>query len=133
MNAEKMTQLVESLGCSVKHLDPSGYYVMLPMSFPWYGKTKPHECDNSRIIAYATTAYGPVKWMDVWANVDIRKDPISGRPLGVVMRAGGTSAATLRDFDSEELIAWFEKKSAKSATKQKSTTNWHLYWKEKNV
>ena len=119
MNAEKMTQLVESLGCSVKHLDPSGYYVMLPMSFPWYGKTKPRECDNSRIIAYATTAYGSVKWMDVWAKVDIRKDPNSDRPLGIMLRSGGTSVATLRDFDTEELIAWFEKKIGEVSNKAK--------------
>lgn len=118
LTVEKLTQLVKSLGCNLKIME-TGYYVMLPINFPWYGKTKPHECDNSRIIAYATNAYGPMQWMDVWANVDIRKNPLNDKPLGIMMRSGGTSEATLRDFDEEELTAWLEKKIGEVSQKAK--------------
>jgi hypothetical protein len=117
MDTVKLKHIVESLGGNVKRVN-TGVYIMLPISFPWYGKQQAHSCDNSRIIAYASLL-GSFQWMDVWANVGIRTDEVTGKPLGIMLRAGGTSVATLRDFDDEALTAWLEKKIGEVSNKAK--------------
>lgn len=120
MDTVKLKHLVEALGCGVKR-EGTGYYVMLPINFPWYGKpNKPHECDNSRIIAYATTAFGRFEWMDAWTIPDIRKNPLNDKPLGIEMRRNGHYLTeTLQSFNEEELAAWFEKKIGEVSQKAK--------------
>lgn len=120
MDTVKLKHLVESLGCNVKR-ENTGYFIMLPINFPWYGKlNKPRECDNSRIIAYATTAFGTFKWMDAWTIPDIRKNPLNGKPFGVEMRKDAHFLIeTLRSFNEEELAAWLERKIGEVSQKTK--------------
>ncbi len=64
MKMSELKQIVESLGCEMKYYS-SWIFIMLLIEFPWYGKQHDeHECDNSRIIAQVTNAFGPVKWLD---------------------------------------------------------------------
>lgn len=120
MDTVKLKHLVESLGGNVKR-ENTGIYVMLPINFPWYGKTSAaHICDNSRIIAYATTAFGSFRWMEAWTVPGIRTEWMSGKPLGVEMRKDDHFfTETLRSFNEEELAAWLEKKIGEVSQKTK--------------
>lgn len=118
LDVEKLTHIVESLGGAVKRGE-TGVYIMLPINFPWYGKTTARICDNSRIIAYATTAFGSFRWMDAWPVPDIRKN-LNGKPLGIEMRRNGVCLTeTLRGFSDEELTAWLERKIGEVSQKAK--------------
>lgn len=119
MKMTELKQIVESLGCEMKYYS-SWIFIMLPIEFPWYGKQHDeHECDNSRIIAQVTNAFGPVKWLNAWTVPTISNDKLNGKPLGLNMRKMGRRLTYMQDFDSEELTDWLQSKIEEVSKKAK--------------
>lgn len=119
LDVEKLTQVVESLGCAIKKVGFRELYVMMPINFPWYGKGYVQHCDNSRIIAAATLTIGTWDWTDAWTIPDIHIE--NGKPLGIEMRRKGLYIAggTLRSFNYEELADWLTEKIGEVSNKAK--------------
>ena len=132
MNIEKLKQIVESVGCEMKQYC-TGFFIMLPIKFPWYGKNSDeHECENSRIIAQVTNVRGSVKWLDTWTVPTINADESNGKALAIKMRKiGRCPMYMLQDFDSEELTAWLKKKIEEVSMKAKEASKMALTCRSK--
>ena len=128
----ELKQIVESVGCEMKQYC-TGFFIMLPIKFPWYGKQHDeHECDNSRIIAQVTNAFGTVKWLDAWTVPTINADESNGKALALKMRKIGCYPMyLLQDFDSEELTDWLQSKIGEVSEKAKECRKLMITYKSK--
>ena len=119
MKMTELKQIVESVGCEMNQYC-TGFFIMLPIKFPWYGKQHDeHECENSRIIAQVTNVRGSVKWLDAWTVPTIIADESNGKALDLKMRKMGRCFAYMQDFDSEELTDWLQSKIEEVSEKAK--------------